>query len=135
MPVNDDVREDETTARGAQEPRAREEKAGYHHLKTWPEHFALVWNGRKPFEVRVNDRDYRVGDVLCCHEWVPEDRHESDLYGVARRTAEGYTGRSAWGEVLHVASDLGVERGCVVMGVRWYYFEQASPGRPPERIG
>lgn len=35
-----------------------------HHLKTWPSYITDVVNGKKTFEVRVADRDYRVGDFL-----------------------------------------------------------------------
>ena len=29
-----------------------------HYLKTWPEPFAAILDGRKMFEVRVNDRGF-----------------------------------------------------------------------------
>ncbi|MFA5381985.1 MAG: DUF3850 domain-containing protein [Candidatus Micrarchaeia archaeon] len=43
-----------------------------HSLKTWPEFFQLTLNGKKKFELRRNDRDYRVGDELLLKEWDPE---------------------------------------------------------------
>jgi hypothetical protein len=43
-----------------------------HDLKSWPEHFAAVQSGIKNFEVRNNDRDYRVFDVLVLHEYDPD---------------------------------------------------------------
>jgi hypothetical protein len=42
-----------------------------HRLKTWPEPFEGVRSGRKPYEIRKNDRDYAVGDVLVLEEWLP----------------------------------------------------------------
>lgn len=42
-----------------------------HDLKTWPTFFAAVKRGDKRFEVRRNDRDFGVGDVLLLHEWDP----------------------------------------------------------------
>lgn len=42
-----------------------------HDLKTWPEYFDAVSEGRKRFEVRRNDRDFRVGDVLVLRRWCP----------------------------------------------------------------
>lgn len=42
-----------------------------HRLKTHPPHFGDIVAGRKRFELRINDRDYRVGDILELAEWVP----------------------------------------------------------------
>jgi len=35
-----------------------------HELKCWPEYYEQVASGRKSFEIRVNDRDYQVGDTV-----------------------------------------------------------------------
>jgi predicted RNA-binding protein with PUA-like domain len=43
-----------------------------HQLKTWTEPFQAVWAGLKRYEVRVNDRDYQVGDKLLLLEYFPE---------------------------------------------------------------
>lgn len=49
-----------------------------HALKTEPQFFEAVIDGSKTFEVRKNDRDFRVGDYLALNEL--DD------------TREGYTG-------------------------------------------
>ena len=40
-----------------------------HKLKIIPMYFDAVEDGRKPFEVRKNDRDYSVGDTLILQEF------------------------------------------------------------------
>lgn len=42
-----------------------------HRLKTWPEFFRALLLGTKTYEVRRNDRDFRVGDVLVLAEYDP----------------------------------------------------------------
>ena len=42
-----------------------------HRLKVWPEYFQALNDLKKNFEVRKNDRDYRVGDCLILQEWDP----------------------------------------------------------------
>jgi ParB family chromosome partitioning protein len=43
-----------------------------HELKILPEYFAEVASGSKTFELRRNDRQFRVGDVLRLCEYEPE---------------------------------------------------------------
>lgn len=44
-----------------------------HELKILPEYFDAVISGRKRFEIRKNDRDYKVGDQLILKEWSQDD--------------------------------------------------------------
>ena len=41
-----------------------------HHLKTRPEYFQAVIDGRKPFEVRKNDRNFKEGDRVILEEFA-----------------------------------------------------------------
>lgn len=54
-----------------------------HHLKTWPLYFQAIERGDKTFELRRNDRDFKVGDTLILQEWDP------------RKGGGNYTGRWA----------------------------------------
>ena len=49
-----------------------------HHLKSWPEYFEPIFEGYKNFELRRNDRDYRIGDVLVLREWEPNTKTYSE---------------------------------------------------------
>lgn len=42
-----------------------------HELKCWPKFFEAIRDGSKTFEIRKDDRDYRVGDMLVLREWNP----------------------------------------------------------------
>lgn len=42
-----------------------------HDLKVWPEYYEAIEADLKPFEIRKNDRDYQVGDVLRLREYSP----------------------------------------------------------------
>ena len=46
-----------------------------HHLKCWPKYYYSVKEGMKRFEIRKNDRGYKIGDIIVLLCWVPEDQH------------------------------------------------------------
>lgn len=92
---------------------------GTHHLKSHPRYFEGARSGSRPFEIRLNDRDFRVGDRILLHEWDPDRGKE--------REAEGYTGCEMDGEVTCVTlardlAALGIDilgDGFVVLGIKW----------------
>lgn len=45
-----------------------------HTLKTWPNAFDAISDGRKRFEWRRDDRGFEVGDVLVLRKWDPAAR-------------------------------------------------------------
>lgn len=77
-----------------------------HELKTWPEYLDALIDGSKTFEVRKNDRDYRVGDRLHLLGWNP--------------SAKAYNGREHTLDVTYVMQGpaFGVAADHVVMGVK-----------------
>lgn len=41
----------------------------HHHVKILPEYYNAVDKGIKTFEIRFNDRNYKIGDILYLHEF------------------------------------------------------------------
>jgi len=66
-----------------------------HDLKIWPEFFDDVDTGRKSFELRRNDRNYQVGEILKLREWAPQNKE--------------YSGRVTYKQINHIMrfADLG----------------------------
>ena len=42
--------------------------------KVWPEYFQQILDGKKTFELRLNDFDITEGDILVLKEWNPENK-------------------------------------------------------------
>jgi hypothetical protein len=79
-----------------------------HALKCWPSAFQAVHEGRKTFEIRLDDRGFEVGDYLRLAEWDP--------------TVERFTGRQLLVRVTYVlsgpeAETFGLRRDHVAMGI------------------
>lgn len=74
-----------------------------HVLKTWPEYFRQVRSGVKKFEIRLNDRNFQVGDTLLLEEYLPEECV--------------YTGARVFGRVTCIVSGFGLREGYVVLGI------------------
>jgi uncharacterized protein YqfB (UPF0267 family) len=68
-----------------------------HDLKIWPEFFDHVLSGAKTAELRKDDREYVVGDVLVLREWQTEGHY--------------YTGRKVIRSITHVLRHM-PEAGC-----------------------
>ena len=45
-----------------------------HHLKTWPEHYIFLENGRKNFSLRKNDRGFKDLDYCIEWEYIPDQK-------------------------------------------------------------
>lgn len=43
----------------------------FHELKCWPSDFMAVAHAEKLVEIRLNDRNYRQGDILALRCYVP----------------------------------------------------------------
>jgi hypothetical protein len=77
-----------------------------HELKILPQYFNAIVEGVKTFEVRKNDRNYQVGDILYLREY--------DFL-----TFPDYTGREVYVKVTYILSDPEyVKEGYVVMAIK-----------------
>lgn len=56
-----------------------------HRLKTWPEPFEGLCRGVKTFEIRKDDREYKVGDFLVLDEWDPATQGYTSEQPLVRR--------------------------------------------------
>ena len=78
-----------------------------HNLKTWIPYFEDIINGLKTFELRKNDRDFSVGDILILEEYDKEN----DLR----------TGRTIEAKVIYILdgkrADFGIEKEYCLMGI------------------
>ncbi|HAC0715691.1 TPA_asm: DUF3850 domain-containing protein [Listeria monocytogenes] len=72
-----------------------------HKLKILPEFFQEKIALKKSFEIRKNDRDYKVGDTLVLQEFENGK----------------YTGREYWEDVIYITNYLQKD-DVVVMGTR-----------------
>jgi ASC-1-like (ASCH) protein len=77
-----------------------------HLLKILPEYFEEVVKGNKTFEVRKNDRGFKVGEILILAEYCT--------------TMQSFTGRVIEKKVTYIleGGSFGVEKGFVVMGLQ-----------------
>ena len=80
-----------------------------HHIKTIEPFFTELVNGTKTFEARLNDRDYKEGDLVCACKFEPETGLTGHrftfkagfiLYGPSYGIQEGYCVISAISDEL-----------------------------------
>lgn len=77
-------------------------------LKCSPEYFKDICNGIKRFEVRKNDRDYKIGDRLILDEYSYENG--------------GYSGECAIAKIIYILNDPDYcKDGYVILGIEGWY--------------
>jgi hypothetical protein len=77
--------------------------ATVHSLKSLPHFFTSLVDSSKTFEIRKNDRNYRVGDTLRLREWNAD--------------TEQYSGFEVTRVVIYITA-FAQQPGWVVMGIR-----------------
>lgn len=83
-----------------------------HELKTDPEPFSASWWGWKNYEIRKNDRDFKLGETLALRE--------TKYSGEEMRSGKPleYTGRVLGREITEVRTNYGLQNGWCILGVK-----------------
>lgn len=82
-----------------------------HELKTDPEPFAASFRGDKMYEIRLNDRDFKCGDLLTLREtlWSGQEMRDGEPLE--------YTGRTLSRTITEVRTNYGISDGWCILGV------------------
>lgn len=75
-----------------------------HELKTLPNYFKAVLGGTKQFELRKDDREFKLGDTVLLREW----------------DGQNYTGRTCRRNIFYILRDVpeyGLKEGYVILGL------------------
>lgn len=79
-----------------------------HHLRTWTSVYPDIECGVKSFEIRYDDRNFAVGDILVLEEWDSQ--------------VQEYTGRVCCREVTYILRDVGgyfgLQQGYIAMALK-----------------
>lgn len=73
-----------------------------HKLKIHPKYFKEVCTGKKSFEIRKNDRNFKVGDILLLQEFYPDTQE--------------YTGRVVQRKITYI-TDYAQQGDYVIMAI------------------
>ena len=85
-----------------------------HKLKTWPQYFKDIQEGKKTFELRKNDQNFKVGDKLQLLEYDP----------LVADKGNAYTGKKQKTRVIYLIDGdvddgfkFGLQNGYLIMGI------------------
>lgn len=79
----------------------------HHDLKIFEKYFQPVVDGNKRSEVRLNDRDYQIGDTITLREGVPDAAEEGYFK---------YSGREISAVITYI-EDYGCQLGYVCLSL------------------
>lgn len=91
-----------------------------HALKTWPEYMEDLIRGVKNFELRKDDRQFKVGDILLLQEYRMGTKDP------------GYTGVEVKKVITYILKDapgFGLQHGYCILGLRSYTSGPRRKGR------
>lgn len=107
-----------TSARAAPRPKKAPEKSAepFHALKAWPDTFVPIYEGRRTFDIRLNDRHFKEGDLIEYREW---DETKKEATGRTIRKRIAYLLRGMDESACHPLSQprWGLKGSYVAMGL------------------
>ena len=77
-----------------------------HYLKTWQPFWDDIASGKKTFEIRKHDRDFKIGDILILQEYD----HKTEEYCLGNCLPAIIT-------YIVEGGQFGIEKGYCVMGI------------------
>lgn len=85
-----------------------------HELKCLTSYFLRLKDGSKKFEIRENDRNFKIGDQLILKEFIPKDYWDPE-----EPKEDEYTGEILHREITYVLSgDVpGLLNGYAILGL------------------
>lgn len=91
-----------------------------HELKIEPQYFEAVVSSKKTFEIRKDDRGFKVGDLLVLKEYT-SDRH-TNQFGEERSENYHYTGREVKALISYIfrggAPGMGLKKGYSILSIK-----------------
>jgi hypothetical protein len=77
-----------------------------HHLKTWPEFYTAIAKNEKTFDIRRDDRGFKVGDFLMLCEYLVQSKT--------------FTGHIQFVEVTYILKGVqwGIMDGFAILGLK-----------------
>lgn len=86
-----------------------------HELKILPQYFNEVKYKKKSFELRKNDRDFKVGDILILKEFNPNKEYETIEDGVY----SNFSGKKVLRQVIYILKNTeGLNNNYVILGIK-----------------
>lgn len=79
-----------------------------HDLKIWPEYYISAAIGAKKAEIRINDRNYKEGDIVRFNKYIPKDY-------LGKNTNNGYyAGSCLIAGITNICHHKGIKEGYVM---------------------
>ena len=109
-----------------------------HSLKTWPYYYQQIIDGIKTYEIRLNDRNFKTGDLLLLKEYdsnllIYTGRFEARQVGSCLHGEFGLSETTCCMSLLPVDHDLILQMSALIFAYVLGWQETPFAGRPAEQ--